>query len=763
MTSSRRSIRETGEARARLVAFLQEAVGPALTAEAAQSLLEEAKAWRAAQARELDEHIAEHPNALTAPSSFSPKSLGRLLQGLDAAGHGDSVTLLGCARCKRTGRDLHRMAPEGRCCAWCVHRDEKKRCARCKKLGHIVTDREEGPICRCCYRTDPLFHQDCGGCGRRRPPATRLEDGTALCQACYSSPERQCARCGHLRPVNAHREEGPVCKSCYDQPVRLCGRCERVRTIAVRGRGGQLDICAGCYSMAFPEECTVCGRVLAGYKVGGEAFHCYSCAPRPTATCGSCGEQAVPTTRWPLGPVCGTCYARRRRRPAPCADCGTKAVLVGCSSEGRDICGSCAGADGLEYRCQRCDSAGELYAGGECIRCVVTDRVRDLLGDETGEIPEPVQPLADALTGTRSSWGVRQWIDHASGARLLAKLAAEHTKITHEHLDALPQQNTVHHIREILVTTGLLPRRHEAFAQLELWVKRRLAGLPAHQQLIIRPFAEWHVVRDARRRAKRDRYTTGAASADRQDIRTAIRFVAWTERQGLELASVTQAHLDRWVVDRPTQQRHLQSFVRWAVARRLTGKLVLEPRKTSLPAKLLTEEEHLEQLKRCLNDETIPLSARIAGALTRLYGLPTARIVTMTTDRFERDGEDAYLTIDRFPVLLPPKLARLIEQQINGRGSFSVFHEAADGKQYLLPGRPASRPLHPLVLQRVMSRHGLPVLAARNTTMIEVASELPPIVVSDLFGVHPDTAHRWAHYAQNDWADYLAACQESEE
>ncbi|MCO6006157.1 hypothetical protein NE236_14280 [Actinoallomurus purpureus] len=32
----------------------------------------------------------------------------------------------------------------------------------------------------------------------------------------------------------------------------------------------------------------------------------------------------------------------------------------------------------------------------------------------------------------------------------------------------------------------------------------------------------------------------------------------------------------------------------------------------------------------------------------------------------------------------------------------------------------------------------------------------PPIVVSDLFGVSAGTAYRWAQYAQDSWADYLA-------
>ncbi|MFJ2866788.1 hypothetical protein [Kitasatospora sp. NPDC087314] len=42
--------------------------------------------------------------------------------------------------------------------------------------------------------------------------------------------------------------------------------------------------------------------------------------------------------------------------------------------------------------------------------------------------------------------------------------------------------------------------------------------------------------------------------------------------------------------------------------------------------------------------------------------------------------------------------------------------------------------------------------------MLEAVTDLPPIVVSDLFGVHPGTAFSWARFAQDSWADYLAAC-----
>ena len=62
----------------------------------------------------------------------------------------------------------------------------------------------------------------------------------------------------------------------------------------------------------------------------------------------------------------------------------------------------------------------------------------------------------------------------------------------------------------------------------------------------------------------------------------------------------------------------------------------------------------------------------------------------------------------------------------------------------------------------LMRKHGLPTGSARNTAMMEAAAELPPIVLSDLFGIHPSIAHGWAQYAQTSWADYLAADQKQD-
>ncbi|MGC0403571.1 hypothetical protein RKD27_006215 [Streptomyces sp. SAI-126] len=56
----------------------------------------------------------------------------------------------------------------------------------------------------------------------------------------------------------------------------------------------------------------------------------------------------------------------------------------------------------------------------------------------------------------------------------------------------------------------LLPTGHENLALFTDWVARTVAELPPRHVNLIRPFAEWHVVRDARRRSAHGPYELGA-------------------------------------------------------------------------------------------------------------------------------------------------------------------------------------------------------------------------------------------------------------
>ncbi|MEU8221447.1 hypothetical protein [Kribbella sp. NPDC048915] len=461
---------------------------------------------------------------------------------------------------------------------------------------------------------------------------------------------------------------------------------------------------------------------------------------------------------WPIGPVCDACYQRRKRQPRPCVRCNVVRVLVGSSDDQNgELCGPCCGVD-IDFACNRCGFPGDTYADGACTRCIVADRVQDLLSRDDGTIAAALRPLADGLIALDPPITLLRWLSQSRGPKILARLASQSAEITHRSLDILPQDRTTRHVREMLVATGILPPRNENLARLELWLHHMLEQLPDQHRASIAPFAEWGIVRDARRRAARGRYTTRAATADRADIRTAAKFLAWLDNNQLDLAGVSQAHVDHWLTTHPTLHRSAGAFLRWTTLRRLTGVITVPARRPGLPSRFLSEQQHHQQLKRCLNDETLPLAVRIAGTLTGLYALPISWLAELTIERFHRDTGSAYLTIGDNPVLLPPRLAELIERQIERAVSIpSLRPPDGSAPAFLLPGRPPTRPISEGQLQASMRRHGLAIITARNTAMLEAVADLPPIVVSDLFGISPRTAYRWAQYAQVSWTDYLAA------
>ncbi|MFJ1800713.1 hypothetical protein [Streptomyces sp. NPDC088180] len=371
-----------------------------------------------------------------------------------------------------------------------------------------------------------------------------------------------------------------------------------------------------------------------------------------------------------------------------------------------------------------------------------------------GEAARQLRPLAEALGAAPYPRSVLSWLHRHSAADPLTGLAAEGQAVTHEMLDGLPWMKSTRHVRELLVGTGFLPARQENLARLEAWSSSLIGGLPAGQARLVGPLARWHVVRDTRRRAARGPYSPRAADADVRGIRIAAAFTAWLDHEDLDLAELAQADLDRYLTEHPTKHRGTRAFIRWAISRRLTDKrLTAAAPRRPFPSDILDTDEPDAQLSRCLNDTGLPREVRIAGALSRMYALPLTRIVTLTADCYTQgvDGH-GYLTLERNPMLLPPKLARLVQEQITGAIGTSMISPHPKPPPFLMPGRVPSRHGSLNWLYAQMCEHGLPVCQARNTAMIEAVTRLPPIVVADLLGMHLGTADSWARYANASWA-----------
>ncbi|WP_432986986.1 hypothetical protein [Dactylosporangium sp. CA-233914] len=330
--------------------------------------------------------------------------------------------------------------------------------------------------------------------------------------------------------------------------------------------------------------------------------------------------------------------------------------------------------------------------------------------------------------------------------------------ITHDTLDRQPQTQPLHYIREVLVTSGVLPARDEHLERLRPWLDRVLADKPSHHIRTVKPFAQWFVLRRARRSAARNGgYRRGSADYARARILIALELLAWLDQHALTLDALTQPVLDRWLEDGTTARRAVRSFLGWAHERGLATKLAVPMAARAAPTVLLDDDDRTAQLRRCLTDETLGLDLRVAGTLILLFALPLTRVLHLRGTDVVRDTDHTYLLVDGHRLLLPPRLADLIQQLQARAGARSTLARIDRAPGWLFPGQIATRPAHDNAVASRLQRAGIDSFAGRNGARLALAADLPASVLADLTGLHITTAMRWTSWAKRDWAQFIAA------
>jgi len=729
---------------------------PALNADEAQGHLTAANAWSNWGLRQLHDHLYLAPDAILHGSSTAPQALIRLAHALREGGH-IQVALPSCTGCGLTPTTLF-PSPSGNVCQRCRPGPIPRICARCGQLGRISAKRSEGYICERCYRFDPLVIEVCGKCGREQKPAARLDDGTPLCNNCQPRLTGICKYCGKLSvSVKRMAHDGPVCPSCYkehSQPRRVCGVCGDVQRITRRGNGDAPDVCVRCYrAPSYVATCSVCNDERLCTRLASGELICWRCRPQPEHVCARCGRTRVISAYWPAGAICEACYRYARFFGGPCPRCERDRILTGSDAGGRAICGPCAGAP--EPACRRCgDEDRGVFASGRCDRCALELRVDAIL--PAGSIA--FATLRTILCSTDSPRQVIRWLISAHSAKLLARMGSSDEAVTHELLDRFPQGHIEVYLRSALVNAGVLPERHEGVERVSVWLEQLLVGRPQEARLL-RPFTHWVLLRKARRRADRRGHDASGPGL-RSQIYVVLEFLAWLDKHGLTLAALAQEHVDDWLVSRPPGRRlEVGPFLKWAAQRGLTDKHVLPSHASQRGPNqiLMTDEERWQQLRSCVEDASIPLEARVAGALALLYGLTVARVRRLRSVDIQcSEGGDVFLKVGRQPLLIPPRIASILQLLATSPRRRSLL--PIDGQSWLFPGLVPGEPLSSQAIGDLLQRHlGVRGNAGRHGALIALAAELPSPVLADLLGLTVKTAQKWASYTQPDWGAYIAA------
>ncbi|MFJ8444440.1 hypothetical protein [Kitasatospora griseola] len=251
----------------------------------------------------------------------------------------------------------------------------------------------------------------------------------------------------------------------------------------------------------------------------------------------------------------------------------TDPPLTGRTDHGEALCGLCSGARN-PYLCPTCGSGEETDRHGHCARCVLRNRLANEFAGPDGTTPAQLAPLIQALLAVARARSILTWLNNpSSGAALLRRLATDSTVVTHDALDAEGNRPAAVVLRATLVHLGILPERHESLERLEPWLEMKTAGAPPEHRSLLRAYGSWVVVRGARRRAERTRFTSGSLARLRQHLLSVIAFLTWTAEAGLALDVVTQRHVDDWLDAGGPSRRSVRGFLTWTARRGLTTDL----------------------------------------------------------------------------------------------------------------------------------------------------------------------------------------------
>jgi hypothetical protein len=131
--------------------------------------------------------------------------------------------------------------------------------------------------------------------------------------------------------------------------------------------------------------------------------------------------------------------------------------------------------------------------------------------------------------------------------------------------------------------------------------------------------------------------------------------------------------------------------------------------------------------------------------LTLLFALPSERIRNLTADQITVKDQHAYLAAGRHPILLPPRLAGLLQRLATQPQERLMISHDQRGPRRLFPGRVPGQPIASHALTTRLNRHGISVRAARNGALAALAADLPVAILADLLGMHVHTRGPLGH------------------
>jgi hypothetical protein len=595
-------------------------------------------------------------------------------------------------------------------------------CPFCRRSVRLDSRRDGQRCCRACY--DEVNKEPCVCCENRRPVATRTPDGQPICRACvHRGPfsQQQCTDCGRIRPIIHHDGDRALCNGCW--------------------RG-------------YNATCSICGQRKPCHFAFTDAPRCENCSRRSRlTTCSGCGKSKAAWARTLAGdPLCGNCSRRRE----PCIRCGRTMRVWARVSEGA-LCRTCSRREPAYFHhCVQCGSFERLHHFGLCRRCAAPAVLREMLSGPGRVMRPEVEPVFAGLVASHPT-RLLEWLRRPAPRKVLTALAEGRGPVTHDVLDQLAPAKATKRLREVLVDTKVLLQRDERLASLERWIDHKLTQVSDRdERKILRGFATWYLLPRLRARSTATPTTSYQAARVRGDVKASVKLLSWLQDRGSTLATCRQADIDAWLAEGAETRKAARSFLAWATARGYAHDVVIPSRRSNHTRAVFPERDQRWTLARHLLHTTeLDTVDRVAGLLLLLYGQPVGRIVRLTTEHVTTSRAGVQLTLGSKPLILRPPLDGLLLRLVDNRRGTAVLGHT-DDHVWLFPGGAPARPLSTGRLILRLKALGVPARVSRNSALMDLAAELPAAVLSQLLGLHINTAARWTDEAGNTRPDYAA-------
>lgn len=619
-----------------------------------------------------------------------------------------------------------------RICRECYTKNLKAECCICKRMKQICSRIDGKPRCAACHARDPQNHEICSICNALAYPRVR-PNGRPVCQLCYEPPKHRCTECSKPAPAQTTQPR-VLCKECYQvivlgKPVRVLPRANH--------RPMRQRICATC------GEKRLCTNFL------GDQPQCTDCAGRPKSECVSCRRERPVQAIWEIGPVCNTCYDGKR---GMCNRCDHDGLVIKFGDE--TICHSCAGKPSQSV-CAGCGQREGLYERDRCARCVLDRNLTELLRDGSNEFATELLPVKNLLLEHPSSESVLGWLrKSAKATHVLGALARRELELSHAAFDALGAAPSISFLRSLLMSCGVLPERSHNFSLLLPWLGRFFSRCPEGHRSVLSAFAQWHVFRRLRDKARFGDISESSNRWARARLRCAAAFMKYVDSKGHTLKTCRQALLDEWLAHGPTSAYLVRDFVFWSYRRNLMQQLVVPLRKVKNPVESIDVDARWSTIRRLTHDDTIPADLRVAGALNLLFGQHVSRVVRLTDAHVVSVDDEICVVLGREPTPLPDPFGRLILELAESRRRQKPAR-LPSGHVLLFPGKNYGKPTTTDVLTDRFKTIGITARAGRNAALMEVAATLPAPVLRDLLGIHINVAVLWNRAAGHSYANYV--------